>query len=46
MGEKVRLVAIELVLKASTKRPVGMSNVRITESREAVINHLESCEKT
>jgi hypothetical protein len=44
VGEKVTLVAMELVRKASTSLPVGMSNVRIVESSEVAINHLESGE--
>ena len=37
-------VAIELVRNASTRRPVGISNVLIVESKEVAINHLESGE--
>ena len=44
VGEKVTLVAIELVRNASTSRPVGISNVRIVESSDVAINHLESGE--
>ncbi len=39
------LVAIDTVRNASTSRPVGMSNVRIVESREDATSHLESGEK-
>ena len=39
------LVAIEAVRKASTNRPVGISNVRIVESSAEAISHLESGEK-
>lgn len=46
LGEKVKLVAIELVLNASTSRPVGMSKVRIVESREVAMSQRESGEKT
>jgi hypothetical protein len=45
VGEKVKLVAIDGTLKASTNRPVGISKVRIVESRDVAINHLESGEK-
>lgn len=45
VGENVRLVAIELVRKASTSLPVGMSNVRIVESSDVAISHRESGEK-
>jgi hypothetical protein len=38
------LVARLDVLKASIKRPVGISNVRIMESRDVVTSHLESGE--
>jgi len=44
-GEKDMLVATLDVLKASIRRPVGMSNVLMTESIDVVINHLESGEK-
>jgi len=37
-------VAMELVRKASTRRPVGISNVLIVESKDVAINHLESGE--
>jgi len=37
-------VAIELVRNASTRRPVGISNVLMVESRDVAINHLESGE--
>jgi hypothetical protein len=45
VGENVTEVAIELVRKASTRRPVGISNVLMVESKEVAINHLESGEK-
>jgi len=45
VGEKVMLVAIDAVRNASISRPVGMSNVRIVESREEAVSHLESGEK-
>jgi hypothetical protein len=44
VGENVTDVAIELVRKASTRRPVGISNVLMVESRDVAINHLESGE--
>jgi hypothetical protein len=44
VGEKVSDVAILLVLKASTSRPVGMSYVLMTESSEVAISHRESGE--
>ena len=39
------LVATLEVRNASISRPVGISNVRITESREEVTSHRESGEK-
>lgn len=45
VGEKERLVATVGVRKASTSWPVGMSNVRMTESWEVVMTHRESGEK-
>ncbi len=44
VGENARLVATLGVLKTSIKRPVGTSNVRIDESNELAISHLESGE--
>ena len=45
VGEKVRLVAMLPVRKASTNCPVGMSYVRMTASIEVAMSHLESAEK-
>lgn len=45
VGEKLRLIAMLGVRKASMSRPVGRSNVRTTESEEETISHLESAEK-
>jgi hypothetical protein len=39
------LVGMLVVRKASTRRPEGISNVRITESSEATMSHRESGEK-
>jgi hypothetical protein len=39
------LVGMLEVLKASTRQPEGMSNVRMMESREAVMSQRESGEK-
>ena len=44
VGENAILVATLGVLNASIKRPVGTSNVRITESSEVVTSHRESGE--
>jgi hypothetical protein len=44
-GENDTLVATLEVRNASIKRPVGTSNVRITESKAVAINHRESGEK-
>jgi len=44
-GENDILVATLEVRNASIKRPVGTSNVRITESKAVVTNHRESGEK-
>ena len=44
-GENDTLVATLEVRNASIKRPVGRSNVRITESKAVAINHRESGEK-
>lgn len=44
VGENERLVATLEVLKASIKRPVGTSNVRMIESSELVTSHRESGE--
>ena len=44
MGENARLVAMLSVRKASTSRPVGISNVRMIESMAVAISHLESGE--
>lgn len=45
VGEKERLVATLGVLNASIKRPVGISNVRMIESRDAAISQRESGDK-
>ena len=45
MGEKERLVATLGVLNASINRPVGISNVRMIESRHAATSQRESGEK-
>ena len=45
MGEKERLVGTLEVLNASISRPVGISNVRITASRDAATSQRESGEK-
>lgn len=45
MGENDRLVATLDVRKASINRPVGMSKVRIIESKELVTSQRESGEK-
>ena len=45
VGEKERLVATLGVLNASINRPVGTSNVRMTESNDVVISQRESGEK-
>jgi hypothetical protein len=42
VGENEILVATLVVRNTSIKRPVGMSNVLMIESRDDVINHLES----
>ena len=44
-GENDTLVATLDVRNASIKRPVGTSNVRITESKAVATNHRESGEK-
>ena len=44
-GENDTLVATLEVRNASIKRPVGTSNVRITESKAVATNHRESGEK-
>ena len=45
VGEKAILTAKVGVRKASIKRPVGRSNVRMTESWLQTTSHLESAEK-
>jgi len=45
VGEKDRLVATLEVRNASISWPVGISNVRIIESKEVVTSHRESWEK-
>lgn len=45
VGENAMLVATLEVLNASINRPVEISNVRIIESRDVAISHLESGEK-
>lgn len=45
VGENEMLVATLEVRNASISRPVGISNVRITESREEATSHRESGEK-
>jgi len=45
VGENERLVATLGVLNASINRPVGISNVRMTESRDAATSQRESGEK-
>jgi hypothetical protein len=45
VGEKERLVATLGVLNASINRPVGISNVRMMESKAAATSHRESGEK-
>lgn len=42
VGENEMLVATLVVRNTSIKRPVGISNVLMIESRDDVINHLES----
>ena len=44
VGENAMLVATLEVRKASTRRPEGISNVRMMESNDVVINHRESGE--
>jgi len=44
VGEKDKLVATVEVRNASISLPVGISYVRIIESREVVISHRESWE--
>ena len=44
-GENDTLVATLVVRNASIKRPVGTSNVRMTESKAVATNHRESGEK-
>jgi len=45
VGENERLVATLGVLNASINRPVGISNVRMTECRDAATSQRESGEK-
>jgi hypothetical protein len=45
VGEKDTLVATLLVRKASIKRPVGISNVRMMESKAVATSQRESGEK-
>jgi len=45
VGENEMLVGTLGVLNASINRPVGMSNVRMMESRDATTNQRESGEK-
>ena len=45
MGENDTLVATLEVRKASMRRPVGISNVRMIESSDVVISHRASGEK-